>query len=452
LVVKEDSVARSRPFRPLLKAKHKHELRPAAWRRLGCRTPFTIPESKAEVTAAWLTTMLRWRGYLTSDEEVLEVKSKAIGEGEGEFSDLALVNLVKIRGDAPQLPRSLIAKFSPPDMAGLQLKIVFGSEAHFYNDLSVEGAGMVKPEAVYIGYEKRRCGTDKYCFIISNANPPSAPAILFKREDGCSSLPHLMLAMRALGRFHAQWWNCKQRGTLKWALHPHHAGGPLPRVPKGVTRLSWALVIKAGLTALPHCYKKDDAVVFGSEFTEFISLVSGKIDGLAKAVARELFRPPLTLVHGDAHLENIFFASHFEGGCHFIDFGLTMIGQPLQDVSFLIGTGIPVEVRRQCELQLVRHYHASLLEFGVTGYSFEQCWRDFQFQLFRSMVSLLTITPSFAKQRKERKGMFAPSPTEGDIKLYNMYLQLNKRLATALTDHKWHERLDELSWAACGCC
>ena len=41
------------------------------------------------------------------------------------------------------------------------------------------------------------------------------------------------------------------------------------------------------------------------------------------AVARELVRPPLTLCHGDCHLENIFFGEHFEGGCMFIDFGLT---------------------------------------------------------------------------------------------------------------------------------
>ena len=41
-------------------------------------------------------------------------------------------------------------------------------------------------------------------------------------------------------------------------------------------------------------------------------------------MARELVRPPLTLCHGDCHLENIFFGEHFEGGCMFIDFGLTV--------------------------------------------------------------------------------------------------------------------------------
>ena len=30
---------------------------------------------------------------------------------------------------------------------------------------------------------------------------------------------------------------------------------------------------------------------------------------------RELFRSPLTLVHGDAHIENVFFGEQFEGGC-----------------------------------------------------------------------------------------------------------------------------------------
>ena len=30
------------------------------------------------------------------------------------------------------------------------------------------------------------------------------------------------------------------------------------------------------------------------------------------------------------------------------------------------------------------HYHKCLVEYGVTGYSWEQCWRDFEFQLFRT--------------------------------------------------------------------
>ena len=64
---------------------------------------------------------------------------------------------------------------------------------------------LVRPEAVYIGAEFRRFGRDRYCFLIENCSPPPKPALMFKRLDGCDSMPHLMIAMRGLARFHARW-------------------------------------------------------------------------------------------------------------------------------------------------------------------------------------------------------------------------------------------------------
>ena len=116
----------------------------------------------------------------------------------------------------------------------------------------------------------------------------------------------------------------------------------------------------------------------------------------------------------------------------FIDFGLTGFGQPLSDVAMIIGQGMRPEVRRVHERSLVGYYHKCLLEFGVPDYTKEQCWRDFQFQLFRPFFSLLTIAPSFARQRKKRVGMFSANPSEGDKKLYDMYHQINARPAAAL--------------------
>ena len=121
----------------------------------------------------------------------------------------------------------MIAKFSPPTVKGLELKIVFGTEAHMYNDISCDGMQLVRPEAVYIGAEFHRFRRDRYCFLIENCSPPPKPALMFKRLDGCDSMliltltlaltltltlarcdsmPHLMIAMRGLARFHARWW------------------------------------------------------------------------------------------------------------------------------------------------------------------------------------------------------------------------------------------------------
>ena len=109
-------------------------------------------------------------------------------------------------------------------------------------------------------------------------------------------------------------------------------------------------------------------------------------------------------------------------------------------------------MRRAHELDLVAHYHRSLVEFGVQGYSWEQCWRDFEFQIFRPFFSLLTIAPSLARQRHRRSGMFSAHRSEGEQKLYDMYKEINARIASALIDHKFVERVDEMEYTANSFC
>ena len=48
--------------------------------------------------------------------------------------------------------------------------------------------------------------------------------------------------------------------------------------------------------------------------------------------------------------------------------------------------------------------------------------------------------------------MFSANPTEGDKKLYDMYHQINARLATALVDHGFVKRVEEFEFTAPPCC
>ena len=47
------------------------------------------------------------------------------------------------------------------------------------------------------------------------------------------------------------------------------------------------------------------------------------------------------------------------------------------DLAYMFGGSLPVKMRRELEGGLVRLYHRRLLEKGVTGYSFEECWQDY---------------------------------------------------------------------------
>ena len=86
-------------------------------------------------------------------------------------------------------------------------------------------------------------------------------------------------------------------------------------------------------------------------------------------------------------------------------------------------------MRRAHEGVLLRTYHAELLAAGVpSSYTWEQCWRDYRLQLWWPLVQLLTLTPTWAKQKKARTGMWAERPTDADTKLKEMYDKYHPRL------------------------
>ena len=124
----------------------------------------------------------------------------------------------------------------------------------------------------------------------------------------------------------------------------------------------------------------------------------------------------------------------------------------VRDVCFFLGTNIEPAVRRAHEEVLLRTYHAELLAAGgPSSYTWEQCWRDYRLQLWWPLVQLLTLTPTWAKQKKARTGMWAERPTDADTKLKEMYDKYHPRLVAALTDHAWDQLLSE-SDARCGAC
>ena len=122
-------------------------------------------------------------------------------------------------------------------------------------------------------------------------------------------------------------------------------------------------------------------------------------------------------------------------------------------MCFFLGTNVEPPVRRAHEEELLRTYHAELLAAGVpeAAYAWEQCWADYRMQLWWPLFQVLTMAQGWAKQKKQRAGMWADKPSTADAKMREMYAKYHPRLVAALTDHKWNELLVEGD-AACGVC
>ena len=305
------------------------EMRPPGFHRLdGLPGVVAVPRGAADLTPAFCTQAFRARSLLSPDESVTAVTITPIGAGEGEASDNYLLAL-QVDGEAPKLARKLVAKFTSAKMSRVEKAYNFSPEAHFYNDMTVEACGLVRPNAPYVGYQAPTRGApSRYCIIQEFCAPP---AFLFKRHEGLGSLPHLLLVMRSLARFHARWWGHEQSGVLKCYVHPDHLGGPFIHVPKLATETALVLLWKFGLKALRQCWseapKYKGVPKFASEYAEFVELIRPLARRRRKALVQEMSsHKPLTIVHGDAHLENIFFGPHYAGGVAFIDFGLMQFG------------------------------------------------------------------------------------------------------------------------------
>ncbi|HEY8172937.1 MAG TPA: oxidoreductase family protein, partial [Dehalococcoidia bacterium] len=84
-----------------------------------------------------------------------------------------------------------------------------------------------------------------------------------------------------------------------------------------------------------------------------------------------------------------------------IDWQISCRGRGVFDVAYLLCGGIEAADRKAHEERLVRLYHDVLVENGVKGYSFEQCWREYRrMSLYVFVYVVISLgTLDFANER-----------------------------------------------------
>lgn len=102
------------------------------------------------------------------------------------------------------------------------------------------------------------------------------------------------------------------------------------------------------------------------------------------------------LLHGDIRADNMFFR---EDALKVVDFQLTVRGAGAADIAYLVSQGLPTELRRGRDEELLREYVSQ-----VDGYTFDEAWRHYRFAtallLYMPVVALLTwdVAPERSRQ------------------------------------------------------
>jgi Ser/Thr protein kinase RdoA (MazF antagonist) len=122
----------------------------------------------------------------------------------------------------------------------------------------------------------------------------------------------------------------------------------------------------------------------------FVSAQRGRLEA-------EWSRPPLTLIHGDAHAGNLFFDGAEVG---FLDWQVAQQGQGMRDVTYFLANSLAVETRRAHGEALIRVYLSALAEAGGPALPFSAAWEQHRLHALYAWISTIVTAAAVTLQRE----------------------------------------------------
>ena len=327
-----------------------------------------IPQSAERLTPEWLTAALQDTGTIKASRVESFDTSLDIAAGVGFMGELARLTLRYDRAE-DGAPRSLIAKFPTRIPENREIADVFRlyeRETRFYEEVAPE----VKLRTPRRYYGALNSETQDYVLLLEDL----APARVGDQLEGCSA-EEAELCIRQLAMFHATWWESPRLAEIDWM--------PLTSDP---------LIAQSAQDAYSEAWSPF-AEYAGDRLSDQMRAVGERFGKNIVNTLNRFGEPPRTIVHGDYRLDNLFFGTP-EGGAPLtvIDWQISSRGSGVFDVAYFICGTMPPADRRAVEMDLLRIYHAVLLDGGVRGYDFDQCFEDYRASMLGCLLySVLEI-------------------------------------------------------------
>lgn len=312
-----------------------------------------IPGRPAEVTAAWLreTSWLRETG--PGAMTVSDVGVVAVRDATNCNATLRLVH------DDPSLPSAAFLKLPPLDpdrRARLDWQSMARREVRFYRDLA-HRLDLVVPE-VYVAALDDETGD----FLLLMEDLEASGHELPDPDAGLDP-QRVRRALAGFAALHARYEDAGRRQAEAGWL-----------TPSGRTSDYGARLLREGI---------DSGAALGSAFVAVAERYIADRDLLQDAW--EL--GPTTVLHGDAHLGNVYVPSGHEGGLGLFDWGLMTVGSPLRDVSYFITMVLSPDNRRAHERDLLAAYLEARRRAGASEIDEATAWRWHRLQSAYTVVA-----------------------------------------------------------------
>ncbi len=114
-------------------------------------------------------------------------------------------------------------------------------------------------------------------------------------------------------------------------------------------------------------------------------------------------RGPLTVIHGDPHIGNLF---DDHGRTGFLDWGIVNVGSPMRDVSYFMTMAMGIEDRRAHEQDLLRHYLDVRRAAGGAPIPFDDAWFEHRLHAAYTVPACCQIV-AFPEGISERRRIFS---------------------------------------------
>ncbi len=346
-----------------------------------------FPRTVEEITPKWLTQVLRESGAIEG-EQVIAV---SVGDMGGEQGNMADVNRIAVEYDSvsEKSPRTLIVKSKREKLDPEWAKFAFPMyerEVEIYRGRNPD-SNVRLPKCHFAEYDPETTAT---AIVLEDLGH-----LRTEREEDDLSLDDGLSTMRYLGRLHASWWGKPQGDNYSWLAE---------------SSTVWKNEVAAKL------YQENVEgflEYYGDHLPPGVEHFTRALTDKVVAAGEALARPPVTLVHADFKLTNMFFDDSTDGPPEIVAFDWQMAARLRgpADLGLFIKRSFDVETRRSIERKLLNEYYDTLIDNGVRSYSRDEFEWDARLSVipkYAMRVAAFSLFPRTAFETPEGIARMTP--------------------------------------------
>jgi aminoglycoside phosphotransferase (APT) family kinase protein len=325
------------------------------------------------VTPEWLSDKLAAKGALQRGQ-VTGIDCDAQAFNKGYLSNIASLALTYSAEATGSLPARLFLKMSKP---GLHAELLSRGqhEVQFYSEVG-RAVDLPVPVCYDAEYDEAR--------HLAHILMDDLSATHFQKPLPIPpSNRHCELIMESLAQVHARWWNSPRLGT--------EIGERLGAEAGAESRLRLE-------NTVPQFFDYLGDALLPQQRQAYEWILASSF--LSRRERRLREQSQVTLIHGDAHAGNMLLPHAAQQRVILIDWHLWGIDVAAIDLAFLLALHWSPQRRAILEKPLLERYHQQLLASGVSGYGWDNLWRD-----YREAVIVMALIPIGQFRRKSPAGV-----------------------------------------------